>query len=75
MELATHAGRVEVTVSDTGRGFDPERVPPSRYGIREAIVGRMHAVGGSAQVESHPGVGTTVTLRWAQPRAPEQRHG
>ena len=57
-------GVVRVVVADDGPGFDPQRVPSSRYGIREAIVGRMRAVGGQAQVRSRPGSGTTVLLEW-----------
>lgn len=54
-----------VSVSDQGRGFDPDRIPPHRYGIREAIVGRMTQLGGSATVSSAPGAGTLVTLHWS----------
>jgi len=38
-------------------------VPAERRGIRDAIVGRMAAAGGSATVESAPGEGTEVALR------------
>jgi signal transduction histidine kinase len=55
---------VTVEVTDAGTGFDPDRVPPARYGIREAIVGRMRAVGGEARVTSTPGAGTRVSLVW-----------
>ncbi|MEU6414712.1 ATP-binding protein [Microbispora sp. NPDC046933] len=54
---------VRVEVVDAGRGFDPGRVPPHRYGLRESIEGRMRGVGGSARITSGPG-GTRVTLRW-----------
>jgi signal transduction histidine kinase len=57
-------GWVRVQVCDQGAGFDPESVPPSRRGVRESIVGRMSAVGGTAEVTSRPGAGTTVFLRW-----------
>jgi signal transduction histidine kinase len=57
-------GVVRVVVADDGPGFDPQGVPASRYGIREAIVGRMRAVGGQARVRSRPGAGTTVLLEW-----------
>lgn len=57
------AAGVEVFVRDDGAGFDPERVPSERRGIRDAIVGRMAAAGGSATVESAPGEGTEVALR------------
>ena len=54
---------VEVFVRDDGAGFDPDSVPSERRGIRDAIVGRMAAAGGSATVESAPGEGTEVALR------------
>jgi signal transduction histidine kinase len=55
--------RVEVYVLDTGPGFVPDEVPRARRGIRDAIVGRMVAVGGSAEINSVPGQGTDVLLR------------
>lgn len=53
-----------VELSDAGRGFDPESIPARRRGISGSIIGRMHAVGGSAYVTSHPGTGTRVQWRW-----------
>ncbi|MGP3969018.1 sensor histidine kinase [Streptomyces sp. 6N223] len=53
-----------VTVSDAGVGFDPERIPTQRIGIRRSIRGRMWNVGGRGSVESAPGRGTTVRLEW-----------
>jgi signal transduction histidine kinase len=57
-------GAVTVRVADDGPGFDPAAVPGSRRGVRESMVGRMHAVNGSATVTSRPGAGTRVLLRW-----------
>ncbi len=61
-------GQVVVEVSDEGVGFDPATVPRHRYGIREAIQGRLRAAGGDASVESSPGAGTRVKMWW--PRVP-----
>jgi signal transduction histidine kinase len=58
------AGWAVVKITDRGRGFDPDRTPPSRRGIRESITGRMQAAGGQAAVSSRPGAGTTVTVSW-----------
>ncbi|HEX4034066.1 MAG TPA: ATP-binding protein [Solirubrobacteraceae bacterium] len=55
--------RAEVFVRDDGPGFDLEAVPAERRGIRDALVGRMAAVGGSATVDAAPGEGTEVALR------------
>jgi signal transduction histidine kinase len=55
-------GRVEVFVRDRGRGFDPERIPADRRGVRESIVGRMRRAGGRATIHSSPGEGTEVEL-------------
>jgi two-component system, NarL family, sensor kinase len=66
VELSLRAkGRgVVVTVTDTGRGFDPQNVPSHRRGIRGSIVERMAAVGGNATLTSRRGTGTVVQLVW-----------
>jgi signal transduction histidine kinase len=65
LSLSTEGTTVTVSVSDRGRGFDPDRVPTHRYGLREAIVGRMAEHGGTATIVSEPGVGTQITLSWS----------
>ncbi|WP_353813311.1 sensor histidine kinase [Agromyces sp. SYSU T00266] len=55
-------GEVTVVVVDDGRGFDPERVPDDRIGLRTSIRGRIEQEGGRARIWSRPGVGTTVML-------------
>ena len=52
-----------VWVRDEGDGFELERVPAERRGVRDAIVGRMAGAGGEATVDSRPGEGTEVALR------------
>ncbi|MFF9838541.1 sensor histidine kinase [Streptomyces sp. NPDC013740] len=52
-----------VTVVDRGPGFDPERVTPG-LGLRRSVHGRMAEVGGRATVDSAPGEGVRVELRW-----------
>ena len=63
--LRSDADGVTITVSDDGRGFDPEHATISRYGISGSIIARMHDVAGEARIDSSPGVGTTVTLSWS----------
>jgi signal transduction histidine kinase len=58
------AGWAVVKIADSGCGFDPAATPPSRWGIRESITGRMLAAGGRAAIASRPGAGTTVTVSW-----------
>jgi signal transduction histidine kinase len=54
---------VTVTIVDQGKGFDPATTPPGR-GLPDSITGRMTDVGGEAVVDSMPGQGTRVELRW-----------
>lgn len=63
VELRSLPGRVELTVADDGRGFDPE-APRGRQhvglvGMRE----RAHSLGGSLTVATRPGHGTRVTVQ------------
>jgi signal transduction histidine kinase len=54
---------VTVTIVDQGSGFDPATTRNGR-GLSESITGRMADVGGDAAVDSMPGQGTRVELRW-----------
>jgi signal transduction histidine kinase len=62
VEIMYSDAQVTFMVSDEGAGFDMERVDPSRLGIRDSIIGRMEAAGGSARIWSAAGAGTTVLL-------------
>lgn len=46
------ATTLDVYVRDRGPGFDPDRVPDGRLGVRESIIGRMQRHGGTATVTS-----------------------
>jgi len=59
----TQQPTVTVAVVDQGKGFDPETVAPG-YGIEHSIVDRMDEIGGAATVDSFPGQGTRIDLRW-----------
>jgi signal transduction histidine kinase len=55
--------KVELVISDDGRGFDPDDAPPEHMGLgimRE----RAEAVGAQLGIVSQPGRGTQVTVVW-----------
>lgn len=56
---------VEVVVRDEGVGFDPREPRLTRHGVARSVLGRMNDLGGTAKVESRPGEGTSVVLRWS----------
>jgi len=58
-------GAVELHISDDGRGFDPEGIPPESLGLgimRE----RAEAIGATLKVESEIGYGTEVMVVWTE---------
>jgi signal transduction histidine kinase len=55
-------------VVDDGEGFDPS-VTPRGSGL-QGMADRLDAIGGTLEVRSQPGTGTTVTGRVPVPRAP-----
>jgi signal transduction histidine kinase len=55
-------GRASVFIDDRGPGFDPDKIPPNRRGVRESIIGRMERYGGHAEIRSDGGEGTEVEL-------------
>jgi signal transduction histidine kinase len=65
VRLVESPGRVLVTVSDSGAGFEPAAVPSSRHGLVLSIRERMARAGGRAEIRSEPGVGTVVELEWS----------
>ncbi|PZQ89669.1 MAG: histidine kinase [Leifsonia xyli] len=57
-----------VEVGDRGAGFEPSAVPTERLGVRVSILERVSSVGGTATIETAPGRGTVVSLRWSASR-------
>lgn len=73
--LTSDACGVTIEVNDNGRGFDPAVAGRGRHGVSGSIIARMQDVGGRATVDSAPGEGACVTLRWRPVRgkADQQR--
>jgi signal transduction histidine kinase len=70
VSVARRGASIELTVSDDGRGFDPQRVLASEedvgvegghFGLR-GIQDRVEMLGGTFALESAPGRGTTLTV-------------
>jgi signal transduction histidine kinase len=60
-------GGIEIIVGDTGEGFSLSEVPEERLGVRISIVERIANSGGRATIQSAPGQGTIVSIRWPAP--------
>jgi signal transduction histidine kinase len=54
---------VSLMVIDTGKGFSETDLGPDRLGLRQSVRRRIENVGGSVQVWSTPGKGTSVMIR------------
>lgn len=57
-------GGIRITVRDDGQGFNMADIAPERLGVRVSIIDRVRLIGGSAEIRSTPGTGTTVVLEW-----------
>lgn len=65
-DLHTGAAQAVIDISDEGPGFDIEKVPAQRLGLRVSILNRMRDAHGAATVTSKPGTGTRVQLTWKE---------
>jgi hypothetical protein len=64
-----------ICISDTGGGFDVSSVASGRLGLRVSIHDRVATAGGVAVLRTSLGHGTTITLTWPRPDAPNQVSG
>jgi signal transduction histidine kinase len=55
--------RLELTITDDGRGFDRAAIPANHFGVK-IMHERAKALNAHLHVESQPGSGTTVRLTW-----------
>ncbi len=60
--------QVTLCISDDGRGFDLDTVPPERLGL-SIMRERMQAIGGALEIDSRLGGGTRVRVVWPDPRS------
>ena len=58
----TSARELTAMITDAGRGFHESAVGGDRLGLRNSVRGRIASVGGSVQLWSSPGTGTSVVI-------------
>jgi PAS domain S-box-containing protein len=66
--MSLHAGPegVALRIKDDGRGFDPSAVTPDHFGLH-IMRERTDTIGATLAIDSAPGRGTQVVVRWADP--------
>jgi two-component system nitrate/nitrite sensor histidine kinase NarX len=55
---------IELSIRDDGQGFDPERTASGHYGL-SMMHERAEGVGAQLSIQSQPGHGTELTIRWS----------
>lgn len=63
---APEPSEIAISVLDDGVGFKLDRVPRDRIGIKTSILSRLESISGGASVQSEPGQGTKIVLRWSE---------
>jgi signal transduction histidine kinase len=69
VQVAVEPAAVDLTVRDDGAGFDPDRSYSGHLGL-ELMRARASEAGGRLTIESAPGAGTTVRVRFPAARRP-----
>jgi two-component system NarL family sensor kinase len=62
LQLITSPHQVRLVIADNGRGFDPENIPPGRYGLT-GLNERAKLLGGNLRLHTQPGTGTKVEIK------------
>ncbi|OFI37356.1 two-component sensor histidine kinase [Arthrobacter sp. SW1] len=62
LRLMNDGGRVQLLVTDDGRGFDPASPPPDGHLGMRILRDTIIEAGGTLEIHSGPGRGTTVTV-------------
>ncbi len=55
--------RVELSIADDGKGFDPAVIPPDHLGLG-IIRERAEAIGAELRIDSEAGRGTVIAVLW-----------
>jgi two-component system nitrate/nitrite sensor histidine kinase NarX len=69
LQYGSSDGAVALRIHDDGRGFDATKTPSGHYGL-SIMRERAEAVGAVLSIESRPGQGADLAMRWAP--APKQ---
>jgi two-component system, NarL family, sensor histidine kinase YdfH len=62
LRLSVSDGWLEAALCDDGAGFDPQANQAGHYGLL-GMQERARLAGGTVEIDTHPGSGTTITLR------------
>jgi DNA-binding NarL/FixJ family response regulator/signal transduction histidine kinase len=66
--IAYDPAGVSLLIQDDGRGFDPHSLPPDAGSGLRRMSDRAHAVGGRVELDSVPGWGTSLRVRFPYSR-------
>ena len=64
--LSRHADRLDLAISDQGRGFDPGAAKLRGFGLA-GMIERTRLAGGTCAIDSAPGRGTRISIRLPLP--------
>ena len=63
VKLRRQGKQILLSVQDNGCGFNPRDLPSTGMGLA-IMQERVKSIGGQTDIQSTPGVGTTVTVTW-----------